>query len=154
MQKRALLGSAATLAVGLLLTATAYACTIVGGQTYASPSSGSAGSGISVSASGARANTYYYVHFLNFRSDQDSMGTCMSRSGVGHPDLRYTPSILSSSSGSIATRTAPIPTDVHTSTSLNHPAHRSNSTNGGPALFCHITYGYGYATKSASVTVL
>lgn len=154
MNKRLLLGVFATLAVGATLAGTAYACTVIAGQTFASPASGSPGSGISVSGSGARANTSYYVHFLNFKSDQDGMNTCMSRTGVGHPDLRYSPSILSSSTGSIAARTAPIPTDVHTSTLINHAAHPSSSTNGGPALFCHITSGYGYATKSASVTVL
>lgn len=156
MNKRAVfLAALATVALALAVAATAYACTIVAGQTSASPTSGRPGSGISVAATGARANTYYYVHFLNFRSSQDSMGTCMSRSGVSHPDVRYTPAILSSSMGSIASRTAPIPTDIHPSnSSLNHGAHPSNSSNGGPALFCHITSGYGYATRSASVTVL
>ncbi len=155
MHKRALLGTVAMLGVGLTLVATAYACTVVGGQTYASPTSGRPGDYISVSASGARASTYYYVHFLNFKSSQDGMGTCMSRSGVSHPDVRYSTALLSSSTGSIASRSAPIPTDIHPSDStLNHGAHPSNSTNGGPALFCHITSGYGYATKSASVTIL
>lgn len=155
MRKRmSLLAVLAVVGVALATAATAYACTVIRGQTYVNRTSGTPGTGIGVWATGARPSTYHYVHFLNFRTHQDGMRTCMSRSGVSHPDLRRTGAILSSSTGAIAARTVAIPTDVHTSTSVNHPAHRSNSSNGGPALFCHITGGYGYATRSASVTVL
>ncbi len=155
MSKRAVLLLVFALAgIALATAATAYACTVIRGQTYANRTSGAAGTGVGLWAYSARPSTYYYVHFLNFRMHQDGMGTCMSRSGVSHPDLRRTGAIASSSTGAIPARTVAIPTDVHTSTSLNHPAHRSNSSNGGPALFCHITGSYGYATRSASVTVL
>ena len=154
MSKRAVLLSVLAVAgVALVTAATAYACTTIRGQTYASTTSARAGQVISLRAAGALANTRYYVHFLNFASQTDAMNICMSRSGVGHPDLRMYPYLTSSSTGSIATHSVRVPTDVHASTSVNHPAHVSNSSNGGPARFCHITTGYGYGTRAASVTI-
>ncbi len=155
MSKRAvLLVVLAVCGAALATAATAYACTVIRGQTYASATSGAAGASITLRAAGARPSTAHYVHFLNFRSDWDAMRICMSRSGVSHPDLRTGAAQTSSSTGAIASRAIAIPRDVHASTSVNHPAHRSNTSNGGPALFCHITSGRGYGTRAASVTVL
>ena len=159
IKQRVVLAAIASTAAALAFASVAYACTVVGGQTYVDGySSGVSkypGDSMSVTGSGARPGWYYWTHFLNFRSEQDSMGTCMNGSGATHPDVYYSTGQYASSTGGLSARTRTVPTDIHPGDSTrDHATHPSNSTNGGPALVCHITDRYEYATRSASVTIL
>ena len=159
LKRRAAVGVIATAAVVLAFASVAYACTVVGGQSYVDGySSGVSkypGDSMSVTGSGARPGWYYYTHFLNFKREQDSMATCMNGGGATHPGVYHSTGQYASSSGYLSARTRTVPTDIHPGDSTrDHATHPSNSTNGGPALVCHITPQYEYATKSASVTIL
>ncbi len=133
----------------LLFASVAFACTIVGGQTYTTNSSGSHISGVKVAPGGtiyADAHSvpgypdYYAIHFLNFKSQQDSMGTCMGKAkpGGGYYDVRIS-SYQYTSDNFISVMAGTIPSTAQASTS---------------ALLCHIdNSNVDYATKSATITI-
>ena len=154
-RRRTALATAITAVATGLLASTASAV-LVQGQATVTPTSGTAGGSFTASATSARPSLVYYTHFLNFKSQQNSMKTCAAAEGVSHPDVYYSTSQTSSSGGNIAAMSRTIPLDIHPSdSSVNHATHPSStsSTPVGPSLVCHITSGYGWATQAASATI-
>jgi hypothetical protein len=131
------------IALALAVTATAYACTpggVVGSTTITSPAGSppqvEPGDNIAATGSGARPNTAYFLHFLNFASDSDHMMTCH---GGGAPDQRIGGPRTSNSSGAIASTLGTIPATAQSSTD---------------ALVCFIDEDTVYATGPALLVVL
>ncbi len=140
--KRIVLGVLVTPAIALVLASVAYACTItVSGSTTVTPTSGKAGASVTATGRGGpRANTLFDLKFLNFKSDADSMGTCMSKSTTD-PDVKIGGATKSDSRGNLAATLGKIPATAKTTT-------------GTVAWICFATSGDTYATGPASFTVL
>lgn len=150
----ALFAAVATLTACVALPAEAHG-QVAGGQTTVTPGSGSPGTAITVKGSGAARDTDYFIRLLNFANEAGPPQTCRSKTGASHPDIIRGASVRSDKKGVLPTVARTIPTDIHPSDpALNHGAHASNSGNGGSALVCHPTSGYGATTKPAGVTVL
>lgn len=145
MTRKLMLVPVTVIAAVMLLASVAYACTYVGGQTYVLIGGNHYTSGVSVARGGSvdiDAHSvpgypdYYAGFFLNFKSWQDGMLTCMAKSGYSERRVtawQYT------SDNFISSMTATIPSDAQVSSS---------------ALLCHEDDSMiDYATNSATITV-
>lgn len=142
MSRRIALGVLTAAAVALALASVAYACTTVRGATTVTPTSGTPGTTVTATGTNAPAGSRAYdLRFLNFKSDRDSMNTCMSGSLLD-PDQKIGGPTTSDASGNIAATTGVIPAG----------AKQTPGTN--VAWICFVSSGYGYATGPASFTVL
>lgn len=147
MPRRASLVLLTVAAVGLAFASAAFACTLGGIQGFTenvTPTSGRPGTTVSATGRLARPNTPFNLHFLNFRSQQDQMGTCMGDAKKGGVDQPIGGPTVSNGSGTIARTSGAIPL-----TAKPNPTDGSN-----PALLCFVSAGAVWATTPATFTVL
>lgn len=178
MNKKMLLIPTAAVSAALAFGSIAYACTTVQGTTTVTSLggvaatcttqnnpqtdtncdiniSGGASRQVIAHGTGARANTAFYLWFLNFTSDQDSMRICMAGL-TGHAEVKMwdasggtaASSVSSNGSGAITSTTRYIPSNVHPS--ILEPDHGPHS---GTASVCWMDNNRNYATDDVTIAV-
>lgn len=153
MLRKSFLLSLAIAGLALTLASVAWACTTVQGSTTLSATSGAAGSTLTATGDNALANhSGWTIHFLNYKSTQDTMFTCMGTAPGGAPvgdqDISSPPGTTYGS-----TNTGHIPA-LGTATGKIPPKAQKTLTPLDPALICFVDSGYNNATNAASFTVL